>query len=176
MSPPRRCTAWVAATHSARYVALDGCMCARCTLTGARAPPLDVCCADGTRAILRFCDRAAGTSICERRSWSKGWPRTWPAPNQVCVGVCVCAVAFDRSLVSCLAVRVPKDRAKGEVTKLMYPCTCLPFPKCSRAGCPILVDEVTVSELLSDPQVLSRYQYLVAKAFVAVRPCLSHHP
>jgi hypothetical protein len=35
------------------------------------------------------------------------------------------------------------------------------------AGCAILVDEVTVSELVENETVRQKYQYLIAKAFVA---------
>eukprot|EP00123_Amoebidium_parasiticum_P016904 comp23632_c1_seq1/m.40282 comp23632_c1_seq1/g.40282 ORF comp23632_c1_seq1/g.40282 comp23632_c1_seq1/m.40282 type:complete len:505 (-) comp23632_c1_seq1:315-1829(-) len=39
---------------------------------------------------------------------------------------------------------------------------------CPATDCSILVDELTVSDLLKDPAVLKKYQYLIAKAFVGV--------
>jgi hypothetical protein len=38
---------------------------------------------------------------------------------------------------------------------------------CPAQGCDILVDELTVTRLIDDPTILRKYQYLVAKGFVA---------
>ena len=38
---------------------------------------------------------------------------------------------------------------------------------CPAVGCDILVDELTVTRLIGEPEVLRKYQYLAAKAFVA---------
>eukprot|EP00128_Syssomonas_multiformis_P005032 Colp12_sorted_trinity150504_noHs@20653 len=38
---------------------------------------------------------------------------------------------------------------------------------CPAHGCPILVDELTVTSILSDPEVLNKYTYLIAREFVS---------
>jgi ariadne-1 len=38
--------------------------------------------------------------------------------------------------------------------------------ECPAAGCSVSVDELTITNLISDPIVLKKYEYLVAKTFV----------
>jgi hypothetical protein len=56
---------------------------------------------------------------------------------------------------SCRSVALIKETRHVEYSSLKLP------------GCAILVDEVTVSELVENETVRQKYQYLIAKAFVA---------
>lgn len=51
-----------------------------------------------------------------------------------------------------------------------------PFVECPEGGCKVQVDELTVTRMLKDPELLTRFKHAICRAYIANNPLLSGCP